>query len=354
MGKSLASRVSLRHRIKQCDRLVGNEHLQREQILVYGSMTRRVLAGLSKVAIVVDWSELRDDGSMQLLRAAAIVKERAFTVYEEVHPQKMLGSLAVHQAFMTRLRSVLPPACTPVIITDAGFRATWFNMLNHLGYAWIGRVRNTELFQELGANTWVRREALYAQAQLRVRDLGNYLYARANPTSCRIILNKFRRKGRVKKTKFGNRTLSARSKKQAKGQSEPWLLAVSPTLGSMKASQIVQLYAGRMQIEQTFRDLKDYQWGQGLRKSQTRGKERLSVLLLIGALASYALWLIGLTARKAGFNVSYGSRSKAATTLSILNLAKYWINEQLPPHLNKFQLNEAITTLRAMVITYEI
>ena len=65
-----------------------------------------------------------------------------------------------------------------------------------------------------------------------------------------------------------------------------------------------------MQIEQTFRDLKNVQWGMGLRTSQTRSASRLAILNLIGALLSYALWLIGLAMRSAGRQVAYGSQNK--------------------------------------------
>jgi hypothetical protein len=45
------------------------------------------------------------------------------------------------------------------------------------------------------------------------------------------------------------------SKKQARAQKELWLLAVSPQLAALDAKAIVAIYAGRMQIEQTFRDV---------------------------------------------------------------------------------------------------
>jgi hypothetical protein len=42
----------------------------------------------------------------------------------------------------------------------------------------------------------------------------------------------------------------------------------------------------------------------------------LECLLLIGALACYALWIIGMTAKYAGYRVEYGSKRKVATALS--------------------------------------
>ena len=94
----------------------------------------------------------------------------------------------------------------------------------------------------------------------------------------------------------GKVTRSAHSLKQAKAQKEPWLLTVSPQLAALNAKAVVAIYSGRMQIEQTFRDVKNSRWGLGLSESQTRKPKRLTILLLIAALACYALWLIGLAA----------------------------------------------------------
>lgn len=77
--------------------------------------------------------------------------------------------------------------------------------------------------------------------------------------------------------------------KQAKTNKEPWLLAVSPQLAGRDADAIVAIYGGRMQIEQTFRDIKNPRWGLGLSDSQTRQPARLANLLLMSALACYAL-----------------------------------------------------------------
>ncbi|MDO9049733.1 MAG: hypothetical protein Q7U66_18615 [Methylobacter sp.] len=42
--------------------------------------------------IIIDWSPLTDDQSQQLLRASLPVGGRTITLYEEVHPDKKLGS----------------------------------------------------------------------------------------------------------------------------------------------------------------------------------------------------------------------------------------------------------------------
>lgn len=353
LGKQLPATTSLRHRIKSSDRLLSNPHLWKERTPIYRALARRLLGKHRRVAIVVDWSELRKDGSAQMLRAAAVLKGRAFTVYEEVHPQNRLNSPKVHRSFMKTLREVLPADCEPVIITDAGFRAPWFKMLNQQGWAWIGRIRNRDMVRHVDEHAWVGSKSLHAQARTRACDLGEFLYVRSNPTACRLVLFKARTKGRHAKNKYGKPRQSMRSKRARAAQSEPWLLAAAPTLAALSAADVVALYAGRMQIEQTFRDLKNAQLGFGLATCQTRSAKRLAILSLIAALLSYALWLIGLAMRRAGPPIRYGSPAKAELTLSVLSLATYWLNQTDPPPIQQRQLNEALKELISLVRTYE-
>jgi hypothetical protein len=49
-----------------------------------------------------------------------------------------------------------------------------------------------------------------------------------------------------------------------------------------------------MQIEETFRDTKSKRFGFALEESGTKTSERMSVLLLIDAICTFACWLSGL------------------------------------------------------------
>ena len=86
----------------------------------------------------------------------------------------------------------------------------------------------------------------------------------------------------------------------------------------------------------------------------TRQPERLATLLLLGALACYALWLIALAVRASGYRVEFGSRKKAAQALSLISLARWWIAEQGTIMLSRRQLNEALALLRSMALVVRI
>ena len=59
-------------------------------------------------------------------------------------------------------------------------------------------------------------------------------------------------------------------------------------------------YRQRMQIEESFRDLKSQHFGEGLERSRSDGTGRFTVLVLIAALAAFLLWLLGTAAEHRG------------------------------------------------------
>lgn len=350
LSRHLNPMTPIHHRIKRVDRLLGNEKLQHECMGIYEAICKTVLQGKNHPAIIVDWSDVTADRRVQLLRASVVIEGRSMTVYEEVHPLKSYAAPKVHQRFISRLKSMLPVGCAPVFVTDAGFRAPWFKLLNQHGYAWIGRIRNRDMVRRSAPDQeWQGCKNLYAQANKNAKDLGEHDYVRSNPVSCRLVLMKKRPAGRHRKTVFGKKACSKQSKKHASGQVEPWLLAVSPNLAHCSAEQIVGIYGSRMQIEQTFRDTKNPRWGLGLSESQTQDPKRWPILLMIGALVIFALWIIGLAAQQSNYKIGYGSRKKAEKTLSIISLARWWIEETTTRTLSKIRIRDAINRLCSMV-----
>jgi hypothetical protein len=351
MSRVVSGTTSIRHRIKRCDRLLSNSKLENERHLIYGAMARRIIGCMAQPIIIIDWSDLCPDRSRQLLRAALMVQGRALTLYEEVHPLSRVASLKVHCAFLKRLKDILPLDCRPIFVTDAGFRSTWFKLLDSMGYAWIGRIRNRDMVRPFfGAPIWRGCKSLYTKAGCEPRDLGQFHYVRCNPVACRLVLIKKKARGRHRTTVHGKVARSRHSLKQSRAQKEPWLLAVSPQLAALSANEVVTIYTGRMQIEQTFRDVKNPRWGLALSESQSRKPQRLAILLLIGALACYALWLIGLALRSSGYRIEFGSRKKAAKALSIISLARWWEAENKTTHLSQRQISAALTLLCSMAL----
>jgi hypothetical protein len=123
---------------------------------------------------------------------------------------------------------------------------------------------------------------------------------RSNPLRAVFALVRRAPKGRRGKTAFGRRARSKASTQNARSAKEPWLLVASTRFAEWPAKRLVRLYSQRMQIEQSFRDMKNLHFGVGLDRSRSRGTERLTVLVPIASLAAFLLWLIITAAEHAG------------------------------------------------------
>jgi hypothetical protein len=77
----------------------------------------------------------------------------------------------------------------------------------------------------------------------------------------------------------------------------PWLLGTSLPFEPGAERRIKNLYATRMQIEETLRDGKSHRFGFGLRHARSGSPHRIEILLLLVALATLVLWLVGLAGR---------------------------------------------------------
>ncbi|MEK7352764.1 MAG: IS4 family transposase [Nitrospirota bacterium] len=318
--------TTLRHRVKCIDRLLGNPHLDSERFEMYRVLAQCWLTDLPQLLIVVDWSSITADLKWHWLRASVVVEGRSVTLYEEVHPQRLLANYQVHKRFVKRLAQLLPPCRqAPIILTDAGFRTTWFKLIAQQGWHWIGRIRNREFVCPQIKGAWGPAKALYAGASDTAEDLGLYQSARSNPIDCRLVRYKAKLKGRKHRYASGKEKRSSQTKKLSARQSEPWLLSCSPQLDYLGARSIVKLYAQRMGIEQSFRDTKSLAlgMGMGLRQSHTHGAQRLQALLLVAHIAQFALRLVGLCAKAQQLHLQLMSTNRTSRAeISVMTLAR--------------------------------
>jgi hypothetical protein len=296
--------------------------------------------------IVIDWSDLTPDRQWQLLRASVAIEGRSMTLYEEVHPQSCATSPRVHQMFLTRLATMLPTGCMPILITDAGFRGAWFRLVNRMGWYWIGRIRNRDMVSPANVDTWAGCKTLYLRATTKAKSLGQYNYVRNHPVPCRLVLIKHASQKRHKKSRLGKLVHSSRSLKNARAQREPWLLAVSPKLDHLSAQAVVAVYAQRMQIEESFRDLKSEHFGLGFSASRSTQRNRLGVLLLVACLASFVLRLIGEVGKAQQMEFKFQSNTRRSRpVLSVISLALQLVQHGMaafPPR----EFRKALVSLR--------
>jgi hypothetical protein len=142
----------------------------------------------------------------------------------------------------------------------------------------------------------------------------------------------------------------AKQDKREHAYDEPWLLVTSLSAEQASAEQVVASYRRRMQIELTFRDLKDDRWSMAFTEARTYSPERREMLLLIAAVGTFALWLIGLVAESLDWQRHFQANTvRDRRVLSVIFLAKEVYrnsNYELFPQL----LSAALELLRVSTV----
>ena len=320
VGRRFAGEALLRHKIKRADRLLGNRRLQQEAHSIYRALCRVTLARIDEPVILIDWSDLKADQSLHLLRASLPVGGRALTLYEEVHPQKKLGNRAVQHRFLQRLGELLPGAVAPIIVADSGFKVPFYREVERLGWRWVGRVRGRDHVRV--KTRWASCKTIFRRATATPTALGEGEWVRSNPLRAIFVLVRHADKGRRGKTANGKRARSKKSTQAARGAREPWLLVASTRFATLAPRKLVRLYRQRMQIEESFRDMKSQHFGEGLERSRSNGTGRFTVLVLIASLAAFLLWLLGTAADELGLEQRMRPGSRKRRAYSRLFLAR--------------------------------
>lgn len=294
LGRALPGQTSDKHRIKAVDRLLGNVKLYEELTDFYRALAHRLLRRMEYPIIAVDWSKV--GGQHYMLSAQLCCDGRTLPLLTRVHPKSKLSNRSVQNAFLDELAKIIPTGCTPILLTDAGFRSPWFDAVEARGWHYIGRVRNRT--KGLRNGRWTKLHSLHALASSRPQNLGVLMLPKSRPRPFRLILSaRPKLKGRKRINTLGVPGRKKVDRDCSRAAREPWLLATSL---KSRPSFVVQLYSLRMQLEQSFRDSKSHRYGWGLHLVKSKFTARMDVLLMLGALASTVAQTVGRAAARSG------------------------------------------------------
>lgn len=341
IGRSLNRSAFVKHNIKCIDRLFSNRSLHSKNHILYRSMTHLLLKKNLNPLIVIDWSGFTPCGAYHFLRASVTLHGRTLTLYDQVFPLSDCYKIKTHREFLKMLKSILPKDCCPIIVTDAGFRNPWFNLVKEMGWDFVGRVRNTTYYRTKHVTTWEPIKDLYKMATRQPVHIGEAILSKYNPLSCHFYLYKKDKKYRVKRNLVGKKVRCSVSLKHEKRENEPWLIVSSLPPEKCSASEIMSLYKKRMQIEESFRDLKNMRNGLGLRHCRSYQTQRLNIALLIASLAMLVLWLFGTAAKLRHLHYSFQANTEKSRDV----LSTFFIGWQAMQRENKFNKKELALAL---------
>jgi len=159
-------------------------------------LCHQIIGSRTRPVILIDWSDMDEYKQHFVLRAAMALEGRCLTLYEEVHTIKTKEKLYTHEQFLGRLEAILPDRCRPILVTDAGFRTTWFKLVKALGWDWVGRVRNRHYMRWISGGRWFDAKQCYQWASSRPKYLGEGVLTIRNKIDCQFVIYKGKLKGR--------------------------------------------------------------------------------------------------------------------------------------------------------------
>lgn len=311
VGRELSGKLGTQERscIRRVDRCLANTYYQNHSSDIYSSLSHWLLEHYPNPVIVIDWSSVPnsrqnfEQGEFCLLRASLASIGRGINLYEEIHEKQYENKPEVHQKFLEQLKKVIPSQCKPVIVTDAGFKNPWFKAVASLGWDYVGRIRGLTSIHD--GEEYLPVKQWFGRLKNKATYLGELLVAKTNSMKVHCYSYKHTLIGRKKYGRIKHDNVAI---KAAKGYREPWIL-VSSLERQDNPGKIIQLYKYRMTIEENFRDTKSPRFGFGLKENVCFSPDRLSVWLMLVALATLIAFYIGYCIERIGLHRQFQANS---------------------------------------------
>jgi hypothetical protein len=349
LGRSLPGACSIKHRVKAVDRLIGSPAIQAAVPRIYAALATLLLRSIKRPILLVDWTGA--EPGLYVLSAKIAFAGRALSILSRTYPEQKKANPDVERAFLCELKTIIPPHCRPVLVTDAGFLFKWVDSVLACGWDYVGRARLKGMNVAIDGRCMKLRE-VYGLAKGKPRNLGRIVLGTNNPRTHRAVLSAMPKiKGRQKLGRRGRSLTSGVPSACRAAAREPLLLITSL---ADPARIVVDIYRMRMQIEQTFRDLKSYRYGWSTRHIRTTRPERFDVLLLIAAIAAIAMHLVGLAIR--GSALARGLQAnteRRRNVFSTFYLGKLAFSEGLDARIPARSFRAALASLFATIPSLE-
>ena len=230
-GLALARGRLTKHAVKQVDRMLSNQGIDVDALLVH--WVPYLVGKRDSITVAMDWTEFDADDQATIMLSLLTSHGRATPLVWLTIEKSSLRNRrnACEDQVLERLAKLLPQGVRVCIVADRGFgdQKLYRMLTDDLKFDFVIRFRGN--IEVTAADGEARTAAKWVGAGGRARMLrGATVTADACPVAAAVCV-------------------------QASGMKEPWCLATSRA--DQPARALINLYARRWQIEGGFRDTKD-------------------------------------------------------------------------------------------------
>ena len=305
IGQGLALREGLntKHAIKQVDRLFSNRGLDVQKL--FASWVPFVLAERLEIVVALDWTDFDKDDQSTLVLSLCTSHGRSTPLGWKTVLKSQLKKRRneYEDALLYRLREVIPDGVRVTVLCDRGFadKKLYEFIKTELGFDYIIRFRASITVTDARGQSRAARDWILSSARtLKLRD--------------------------ARVTQDGYQVGAVVIKKDH-GMKETWCLATSRS--ELSGGEVVALYSRRFTTEETFRDQKDPRFGMGLSQTTIKDPKRRDRALLVCAMATVLLTLLGAAGESLGEDRMLKANTSKQRTHSLLRQGTYYFQALL-------------------------
>jgi len=303
-----------KHGIKQVDRFMSNSKIK--QVELRQGLVTAVVGKRTRIDVSMDWTDFDKDDQTTLALSLIMHHGRAIPfVWLTVKKSELKDRQTLYERTAVQmLKEALPPDVRVTLLADRGFGNTIFfdHLLDIPGFDFIIRFRQGFHLSGDGFSGKAA-EAVYKNGRVRVFRKALLTAEKKGPYT--VVLYK------------------------AAKMKDSWCLATN--LEALNGMEIVRKYGRRFECEESFRDLKDWRFGLGLKHTNIKRAERRERLLFAFALAAFLLTLVGIVSERQSCDRLLRANTSKQRTHSLFRQGREIVSGALPDGLERRCLKAA-------------
>lgn len=297
IGRAFAQvrHIQVKSGVKMFDRLLSSAGFKLD--LAEAAWVKWVVGPRDEIVVALDWTDFDSDDHTTLAMYMVTRHGRATPLLWKTVKKSELAEqrTRLEHAMVERAHQILPEHVRITLLADRGFGdQKLYDLLQALGWDFIIRFRECITVETIDGATRPASEIVPRGGRALMVHSVRVTRDRCDVPAIVVVRGKKMR--------------------------EAWCLAT--TLTKREAREVVDLYAKRFTIEETFRDQKDLHFGMGLAATHIGRTDRRDRILMIAALAQALLTMLGAAAEGAGFSTKTNTDSRRQ--LSLFNQGVFW------------------------------